>query len=114
MQLATIFCFVLTKAPEKLLQVTLECDGVTIHGNIARISSYPEHIANVQPITVIGQFAYFSASSNYAEHGGFFRCFLEAGEVLSVLSNSASPPSEVRKISTYDTSFISTDRKANE
>ena len=61
MQLATIFCFVLRKAPEKLLQVTLECDGVTIHGNIARISSYPEHIANVQPITVIGQFAYFSA-----------------------------------------------------
>ena len=93
--------------------MTLECDDVRIYGNVTKISSSPEHISNVHPITVIGQFAYFSVSSNYAEHGGFFRCFLETGEVLSALSNFASPPSEFRKISTYDTSFVFTDRKAN-
>ena len=78
-----------------VLQVTREYDGVTTHGNVTKISFYSEYNSNVESITVIGQFAYFSASSSYAEHGGLLRCSLETGEVLSVLINSENPPSEV-------------------
>ena len=63
-------------------------------------------------LTLIGQFAYFSHS--HAEHGSLFLCSLETGEVPSVLSNFASPPSEVRKISTYDTKIVLTDRKVKQ
>ena len=73
-----------------------------------------EYIYYVVSITVIGEFAYFSASSSYVEQGGLFRCSLETGEVLSVLSNSANPPLEFRKISTYDTNFVFRDRKAKQ
>ena len=98
-----------------VLQVTREYDGVTTHGNVKKISFYSEYISNVESITVIGQFTYFSASSSYAEHGGLLRCSLETGEVLSVLSNSENPPSEVWKISTFDTNIsVLTDRKAKQ
>ena len=94
--------------------MTLEYDGATIHGNVTQISSYPQHISNVESITVIEQFPYFSASSSYVEHGGLFRCSLETGEILSVLSNSVSLPSKVRKISTYDTNAVFTDLKVKQ
>ena len=64
-----------------VLQVTPEYDGLTIDGNVTKISCYPdhEHISYVESITMIGEFAYFSASS---EQGGLFRCSLETGEAL--------------------------------
>ena len=73
---------------QDVLKVTPEYDGLKIHGNVTKTSSRPEHISYVESITVIGEFPYFSASSSYAEQGGLFRCSLETGEVLSVLSNS--------------------------
>ena len=72
----------LTIAPIDVSQVTPEYDFLTIHRNVTKISSYPEHISYVESITVVREFAYFSASSSYAEQGGLFRCSLETGEVL--------------------------------
>ena len=58
---------------QDILQVTPEYDGLAIHGNVTKISSCPEHISYVESITVAREFAYFSASSSYAEQGGLLR-----------------------------------------
>ena len=61
--LAKIFCSVLTMAPENFASdYRIRYDGLANHGNLTKMSSYPEYISKVESIAVIGQFAYFSTS----------------------------------------------------
>ena len=69
-------------------QVALTFDGVTIHGNATKFTTYPSSIVNPLSITLLYQCALFSGASS---QGGLYKCELCSNTVTQVVRTKYVP-----------------------
>ena len=86
------------------LHMTINFDGVTIHGNAVKCISYPSAGTTLQSAAILGNVFYFSAQ------GSLYRCPLETKASELVVDNSTNNSAfNLNKISVFRKSTVFTD-----